>query len=241
MPPLQAAGERGLLSALRDARQAEAAALGRASTHAQPLLPASTWPLTKRLIAWPGDAADAAADTSAELGRYLEASMDGQEPAGYQQTSDRGQERDEFASWHAQSGGGAAGDASGFWAQVRAASRSDSDQTAMAVLLLFLSLTERRLCWACRARKMRLGWTEARTTSRMAMGMRRGSGRDGQRRRGAAGGAVRRDRSDGNRIWSEVMAISTDRSPIAAHCSVTVSVRSSHLCGRTSNPRRPKS
>ena len=104
--------------------------------------------------------------------------MDGQEPAGYQQTSDRGQERDEFASWHAQSGGGAARDASEFWAQVRAASRRDSDQAAMAVLLLFLSLTERRLCWACRARKMRLGWTEARTTSRMAMGMRRGSGRD---------------------------------------------------------------
>ena len=39
MPPLQAAGERGLLSALRDARQAEAAALGRARTQAQPLLP----------------------------------------------------------------------------------------------------------------------------------------------------------------------------------------------------------
>ena len=56
--------------------------------------------------------------------------MDGQEPAGHQQTSGGGQERDEFASWHAQSGGGAAGDASGFWAQVSAWQkrfRSDGD------------------------------------------------------------------------------------------------------------------
>ena len=56
--------------------------------------------------------------------------MDGQEPAGHQQTSGGGQERDDFASWHAQSGGGAAGDASGFWAQVSAWQkrfRSDGD------------------------------------------------------------------------------------------------------------------